>query len=355
MISGMVGVMHDEDVSDEHKKEWCANETEVAHGIETAKAELIEKTTNEIAEQEDELATLVEEIKGLTVKIQELDKLVHETTVQRKAEHGEFVDMFATSATAIRLVDKAIVRLDKFYNPAKYATAKKAATDAALAKAGLALNQKKHHAVLLQRKENSLLPGGFDAFIQEKSHTELRNGVDPVVLPETPKGNTGKQESGGVIALMNEFKNDLKLEMTEAETSEKFNAKEYVRIMTDAQETRAEDVKSMHHKKEAKATLDVKHQESKELLALTEEEHHNIQLYLVQVHTECDFLMKNFEVRHEDRVDGETGLEEAETIVTDGEVPSHRQIEKRYEEEKTDDDVDEHFPGTPIDDGPDGK
>jgi septal ring factor EnvC (AmiA/AmiB activator) len=363
MINGMVGVLHDDDVSDEHKKAWCANETEVAHGIETAKAELIEKTTTEIAEQEDQIATLVDEIKGLTTKIQELDKLVHETTAQRKAEHGEFVDMFATSATAIRLVDKAIVRLDKFYNPAKFAKAKKAATDAALAKAGLALNQqKKHQAVLVQKKANDLLPGGFDALIQEKAHTEslatfhakIRNGVDPIVLPETPKGSAEKQESGGVIALMNEFKNDLKLEMTEAETSEKFNAKEYVRIMTDAQETRAEDVKSLNHKKEAKATLDVKHQEAKQLLALTEEEHHNIQLYLVQVHTECDFLMKNFEARHEDRVDGESGLEEAETIVTDEEPPSHREIENRYKEEHTDDDVDEHFPGTAIDDGPDG-
>merc|ERR1719160_970146 len=135
------------------------------------------------------------------------------------------------------------------------------------------------------------------------------------------------------------------MEMTEAETSEKFNAKEYVRIMTEAQETRAGGVK---------ATLDEKLVVNKELLALTEEELHNLELYLVQVHTECDFLMRNYEVRHEDRVDGETGLETAETIITDGEVPSHKSIEKRYEEEHTDDDVDEHFPGTPIDDGPDG-
>merc|ERR1719263_410051 len=152
---------------------------------------------------------------------------------------------------------------------------------------------------------------------------------------------------------MNELKTDLKVEMTEAETSEKFNAKEYVRIMTDAQETRAQDVKSTNEKKSVKATLDTKLSENKELLALTEEELHNLELYLVQVHTECDFLMANFEVRHEDRVEGETGLESAETIVTDGEVPSHKSIEDRYEMEKTDDDVDEHFPGTPIDDGPD--
>merc|ERR1719159_778720 len=168
----MVGVMHDEDVGDEHKKAWCANETEVHHGIEDAKKSLIEKTETEISEEEDELATLASEIKALTEKIQELDKLVHETTEMRKEEHQEFVDMFATSATAIRLVSKAITRLDKFYNPEKFAKAKKAATDAALAKAGLSLSQKKKQTLLVQRKENALLPGGFDALIQEHSHTE---------------------------------------------------------------------------------------------------------------------------------------------------------------------------------------
>jgi len=37
MIDGMVGVMHDEDVGDEHKKAWCSNETEVQHEIEAQK------------------------------------------------------------------------------------------------------------------------------------------------------------------------------------------------------------------------------------------------------------------------------------------------------------------------------
>merc|ERR1719316_1976673 len=328
------------------------------------KKDLIEKTTAEIAEEEDELATTVAEIKALTEKINELDKMVHETTEQRKAQHQEFVDMFATSATAIRLVDKAIKRLEKFYSPEKYAKEKKAATDAALAKAGLSLSQRRHaraETLLVQRKAASLLPGGFDAFIQEHAEVTsmsrfrmaVRSGVDPIVLPDTPKGGPEKSESGGVMALMTEFKNDLKMEMTEAETSEKFNDKEYVRLMTDAQETRAQDVKSMNEKKAAKATLDMKLSENKELLALTEEELHNLELYLVQLHTECDFLMANFEVRHEDRVEGETGLEAAETIVTEGTVPSHREIEARYKSEKTDDDVDEHFPGTAIDDGPD--
>merc|ERR1719213_1054996 len=119
MVTGMVGVLHDEDVTDEHKKAWCTNETEVVHGIETAKTELIEQTTSEIAEQEDLLATTVAEIKALTEHIAATDKMVHEATEQRKSEHEEFTDSFATSATAIRLIDKAIKRLEKFYSPQK--------------------------------------------------------------------------------------------------------------------------------------------------------------------------------------------------------------------------------------------
>merc|ERR1719311_1868830 len=105
-------------------------------------------------------------------------------------------------------------------------------------------------------------------------HMALRDGVDPIVLPDTPQGAPEKSESGGVMALMNEFVTDLKTEMTEAETSEKFNAKEYVRIMTEAQETRAQDVKSLNEKKAVKADLDTKLVENKELLELTTEELH---------------------------------------------------------------------------------
>merc|ERR1719174_2911935 len=141
------------------------------HGVETGKNDLIEKTSTEISEQEDGLDTTTAEIKALTEKIAALDKMVHETTEDRKAQHQEFVDMFATSATAIRLVSKAITRLEKFYSPEKFAAAKKAATDAALAKAGLRLLQKKPrdhvNTLLAKKKEAELLPGGFDAFLQK--------------------------------------------------------------------------------------------------------------------------------------------------------------------------------------------
>merc|ERR1719191_1846127 len=146
------------------------------------------------------LAATIAEIKALTEKIAELDKMVHEATEQRKEQHQEFVDSFATSATALRLIDKAIKRLEKFYMPEKHAAAKKAATDAALAKAGLSFLHKgsdapKADAKLVAKIANKLLPEGFDALVQVHEHTtseahfaaQIRNSVDPVVIPETPK------------------------------------------------------------------------------------------------------------------------------------------------------------------------
>ena len=58
------------------------------------------------------------------------------------------------------------------------------------------------------------------------------------------------------MALMNDFKTDLKTDMTESETSEKFMAKDYVRVMEDAQASRAQDVKSKSQKEAAKALLE---------------------------------------------------------------------------------------------------
>merc|ERR1719421_1973186 len=150
---------------------------------------------------------------------------------------------------------------------------------------------------------------------------------------------------------MNEFVTDLKMDMTEAETEEKNAAQDYVRIMTDAKTTRDQLVKSVNQKKSAIATVQDKKVSNEALLSKTEDELHNTQLYLAQLHTECDFLLRNFELRHEGRVESEVGLNSAEVIVSKGEPPTHGAIEERYESEHSAADVDFHFQGTPIVEG----
>merc|ERR1719321_2219409 len=295
-------------------------------------------------EMSDQQATLAEEIKGLEQTIAEIDKEVFQNTAQRKEEHQEFVDAFATSETATRLVTKAINRLQKFYSPKAYKAKADAAKNAALQNAGLALVSKSTRpakfSLGVARAEAMLGGADFDSFVQ----VQMQNRV---MLPDTPAGFVQKQESGGVIGLMEQFKTDMKVDMVEAETNEKNAAQDYTRIMVEYSESRKVNVKSLNQKSEEKSTLDVKIVETKEAIERLEKELRNMELFLVQLHTECDFIMRNFEARHDGRVEEEVGLESAKTIVTKETPPSHTEVEDRYEEEHTAADVDDNFPGAP--------
>merc|ERR1719324_1251238 len=139
MVDDMVHVLHDEDVDDEHKKDWCANETEKVNGIKAEKQDLTDQLSASIEEMTDSIAQLTEDIKVINEEIAANDKEVYETSELRKKEHQEFVDTFSTLDTARRLIDKAATRLHKFYNPEMMAKKKKEVTDAALKKEGLDL------------------------------------------------------------------------------------------------------------------------------------------------------------------------------------------------------------------------
>merc|ERR1719321_1746220 len=164
-----------------------------------------------------------------------------------------------------------------------------------------------------------------------------------------------KKESGGVLGLMNEMKTDLKTDMKEAEMEEKHAQIDYVREMGEAKDQRAADVKSKTDKEATLAKTEEKLVQTKQLNELTIQEIAQIKMYLAKLHIECDFLMRNFENRHEARVDEEVGLETAETIVTHDEPPSHSGTEKLYEEEHSKAQVEEHFPhpedGVPLSSG----
>merc|ERR1719161_1535662 len=162
---------------------------------------MITQLDSEISEMTDQGASLSEELKDLTAQIQATDKMVHEATQQRKEEHQDFVDTFSTMATAIRLIDKAMTRLHKFYNPQKYQAEKKAVVDAALAKQGLSLLKKK--ATPSSAVQKLAADGDFDALVQTGSKlTESR--VDPIAIPDTP-GKYEKKESGGIMSIMEGF------------------------------------------------------------------------------------------------------------------------------------------------------
>merc|ERR1740138_233945 len=109
---------------------------------------------------------------------------------------------------------------------------------------------------------------------------------------------------------------DLDKEMTEAETTEKDAQADYEELMKDSAAKRAEDVTTLADKVATVASLesdieahkDEKLSATKSLMATLE--------YIASLHSECDWLLKYFDVRKEARVGEISALGEAKDVLS---------------------------------------
>merc|ERR1719440_1770490 len=120
MIDDMVASLKTEQLDDDHKKEYCAKQFDLADdkkkGLEKSVADL----ETAIEDAKDGIAAAKSDIEALQDGIKALDKSVAEATEQRKEEHEGFVETMAADSAAKELLAFAKNRLNKFYNPKLY-------------------------------------------------------------------------------------------------------------------------------------------------------------------------------------------------------------------------------------------
>merc|ERR1712032_1329215 len=194
----------------------------------------------------------------------------------------------ASDSTAKELLAFAKNRLNKFYNPKLYkAPPKRQLTE----EERVTLNM---GGTLAPTSAPGGIAGTGIGFVQ--SHDA------PPPPPETFGAYSKKsEESGGVIAMIDALIKELDTEMTEAEVNEKNAQEEYEEMMADSAAKRAADSKSIQEKAGQKADLEKALVEydaeqtdtNKQLFALIE--------YICQLHGECDWLLKFFDMRAEAR------------------------------------------------------
>jgi len=283
MIDDMVAILKKEQTDDEHKQEYCQKQ------FDTSEDELkgLERTASDletaIANAEEAIGTTVDEIKVLEKTIKELDKTVAEATEQRKAEHEDFTALMASNTAAKELLMMAKNRLHKFYNPRLHVPESTAAPDAAV-------------------------------FAEVSSHLFRKESPPPP--PETFGAYHKKSDSTGVIAMLDLLVKDLDKEMTEAETMEENSQKDYEGMMKDSAEKRAQSSKSLTLKSSMKASLETDVQAHKESQASNNKEIAAMTKYISTLHTECDWLLKYFDVRKEARAGEIDSLNQAKAILS---------------------------------------
>merc|ERR1719408_614468 len=108
---------------------------------------------------------------------------------------------------------------------------------------------------------------------------------------------------------------ELESDMKDSEYDEKTAQKEYVELMSESQETRAQDTKSITDKEGSKATLEGKLVDAKESKALSVDKLENIHNYIQDLHVSCDFIVENFDMRKEARTNEMESLKNAKAVL----------------------------------------
>merc|ERR1712066_485319 len=260
MIDEMVANLKKEQVDDDNKKTYCAQQFDSSDDQKKALERKIGDLNSASALAQENIATLTEEIAALGAGIAELDRSVAEATGNRKAEHAEYNELIASNSAAKEVLGLAKNRLQKFYNPKLYKTTAAPTTAA---------------------------PWTPSAFVQISEH--VRHRADPGPAPATWGAFTKQSEAnGGVIQMLNLLLTDLDKEIAEAEAEER-----------DAQAD-TEAALEQHTEDHASA--------SKELGATLK--------YIGSLHTECDWLLKYFDVRQQARSDEIDSLNNAKAVLS---------------------------------------
>jgi len=290
MIGELMNTLKAEQGADDKKKVYCAEEFDKSDDKKKSLERRISDTKSAIGKAKEDVASLGEALEKLTAGIKALDASVAEATAQRKEEHAEYSSLMASDGTAKEVLKFAKNRLNKFYNPALYAPPP-----------ARQLSEEDQIVVNNGGTVPTAAPGGIAGtgigFMQVEAHHN-------------------KQESSGVIAMINLLIADLDKEMTEAEVAEKDSQADYEQAMKDAQSKRATDSKALAESESEKADLEA----SLEELTATEKssikELMATEKYISALHSDCDWLLKYFDVRKEARDSELDSLTKASSVLS---------------------------------------
>jgi len=309
MIDSMVVELKTEQKDDTDKLEYCKTELDLADDKKKGLERSVEDLEKAIAKAKEMIATLSDEIAALTQGIVDLDKSVVEATENRKEENEDYKALMAADTAAKDLLVFARNRLNKFYNPDLYVAPPKrelSAGDRIYENFG---------GELTTAAPGGIANTGIAVLAQVVGHDQ--SSVAPPPPPATWGAYSKKsEESTGVIGMIDLLIKDLDKEMTEATAEEKDGQSDYEIMMKESAEKRVADSKSLSDKQAAKADTE------KALADATAEKKDTVGelfatlKYIQSLHTECDWLMKYFEVRKTARTGEIDSLVKAKAVLS---------------------------------------
>merc|ERR1719253_661374 len=311
MMDDMVELLGKEQKDDEQKQEYCEKEFEVSEDKDAELKRNIKGVEAEIAEGTDAIAGLKDDIAALTSGITDLDKAVAEATATRKEESTEYTSVKAQNSAAVQLLDVAKNQLNKFYNPAAYkAPPRRELTEEERIYVQSSGEDPRDAEEAMAAQQG---PGG----VAIPSFTQMfMKAHGPPPPPPMAVEAYKKQDTGGPVALLDKLQNELKMEMQEDDMEEKVAQKDYEEMMKKSADKRAMDSKTIVEKESQKAEAEGLLGKAKKELKGKSAELMALQEYVMNLHADCDFLVKNFDTRKEARANEVDAIKKAKAVLS---------------------------------------
>jgi len=308
LINELAANLVAEGQADADKKDYCAFQFDQADDKKKVLEREVGDHESTISDLSSMPAQLKDEIDALGDGIRELDKSVTDATEQRKEEADDYAPLMAGDATAKELILFAKNRLNKFYNPKLYKGDTRLYSEAKVRD-----DEDRATVAAGGTLEDAELGGIADTGIGTRSFAQEPLPPPPAAVEAYSKKS---EESGGVIALMDLIVKDLDKEMHEAQATEKNSQKDYVIFMKDAAEKRAEDSKIMSNKEGVLADTNARLLEAKDAKGNSEQNLMAVHQYIGNMHADCDWLIKYFDMRAEARTNEIDAMHRAKDILS---------------------------------------
>merc|ERR1719443_361050 len=268
MMDEMLVELKAQQKAEEEKMDFCKKEVDSTEdSIKEGQWDLknLEETKTEL---ENTIKKLEEDIVSLKDAIAALEQSVKKAGEERKEENQLFQKEVADQRITATILKKALARLEMYYGK---------------------------------------------KFLQVKQHTATE--------PPPPKPFAGSYsskglEAGGPMGLLAEIIKDAEAAEEELVADEQSAQERYAAFSQDAHDTIEADRAAVLEKTEALSKAKAALSETEEAILAKEAEVTKLSELLTNLHADCDFVMKYFDIRQAARLDEMNAIEEAKAILS---------------------------------------
>jgi len=324
MIDEMLALLVKEQKDDINKKSYCRGAIDQAEDELKDLKQKVSDLEKAIEDAKGMIASISEEITSLETGVEELDKQVVEATTNRKAEHDEFMRSLQENNAAKELLGMAKNRLNKYYEPTLYKEPPKrelseqdsiaTSLGGTLAPTGPPGGIAGTGVYAMVEEDDSAEPAF--AQITMRTKAKLHRAAPPPPPEVVDAYKTKREENRGIVSLIDMLISDLDKQITQMNVLEKDAQATYEQFVADSAAKRTADMKSISEKEGAKADMEAKLQKSHAELKDKMSEVMATMDQLRNLHGECDWLLRNFDVRRKARAGEVESLKQAKAVLS---------------------------------------